>query len=241
MTTTMETLDQITLTERWITRMQQEHPQIPAVLLRLYAETEVWPDDIAAALGCDAAIAADWDRVLTAHLLSAGHYEALFAAEDAVSERRVQWSHYQEDCRATAQRLADLQREIEGTLAYSHLGEEQASEVKARLEALDAERVDLLRHQADLPGVGRLIEAALETAHVVLGEAEGALQALQQADLQEVEESWLREALALCDPLRRLLHQAHTLDQAWERLGTKPSTATGRGRLKDAVLAALRK
>jgi hypothetical protein len=227
---------------RWLSVVQQAHPDAPDALLEAFwiADGTLTTETLAVACALSSDEAEAWRRYLTVHLCAPSHYRPVFAAEEVMSTHRVQWSHYQEDCRATSQRLADVQREIEGTLAYSHLGEPQAAEVKARLEDLDRDRVDLLRHQGDLPGVGRLIEAALDTAAVVLGEAEAALHHAQEAHIQQVEDAWLAEALALCEPLRRLLRQAHALDAAWERLGVTPSPETGRRRLFEALLAVLR-
>jgi hypothetical protein len=243
MTTLQAELTELVMLERWVGVMTQQHPQIPEALIRLYAEDERCPDAeaIAAALGCETAQAEDWRKVLEAHLLSPAYYTEVFAAEDHVSERRMQQQRYQDDCRATAQRLTELQREIEGTKAYAHLGEEQAAEVRDKIELLDQERVDLLRHQGDLPGVGRQIDAALEAVHVVLGEAQAALEQAQVDHLQDVETAWLQEAIALCEPLRHLLRLAQYLDERWEAVGVTPGLEHGRRRILEAVQSALRR
>jgi hypothetical protein len=235
-------LEALACTERWLALMREAHPQFPEPLLRLFAEADAAPtsEAIAACLDCDVAHAEAWRRVVATHLVSPSHYAPRFAAEDTLSERRMQHQNYQDDCRATRARLAELQREIEGTLAYSHLGESQAAEVQERLEALDHERVDLLRHQADLPGAGALIQDALNEAHAQVAQAHEALQHAQVAHLQDVEDAWLHEGLTLLQPLRVLVHQAQTLDQAWERLGVKASAEVGSGRLRDTLVQQLR-
>jgi DNA repair exonuclease SbcCD ATPase subunit len=241
-TMTAPTIDETSFAHRWLESVQQGHPQIPEPLLHCFFESEAQPtaEAITACLGCDVEQAEAWRRVLDVHLISPSLYVPLFAAEDALSERRMQQQNYQADCRATSARLAELQRQIEGTLAYSHLDQSQAAEVKERLEDLDRERVDLLRHQADLPGVGQLIEHALNEARAQLTTAQQALQEAQVAHLQDVEDCWLQEGLALLEPVRTHVYQAQWLDAAWERLGIKPSVEQGSGRLRDVLVQRLR-
>ena len=54
-------------------------------------------------------------------------------------------------------RLAQLDAEIQHRKALSHLDAACAEQEAPAIAKLDAERVDRLRHQGDLPGVGRLI------------------------------------------------------------------------------------
>jgi hypothetical protein len=181
-----------------------------------------------------------WRRYLEVHLCAPRHYRPVFAAEDVVSTHRVQWSHFQEDCRATSQRLAELQTQMEGTLAYSHLGEQQASEVKERLEALDAERVDLLRHQNDLPGVGQLIHAALETAQAALGEAETTLHQAQVAHHHAQHVARCEARRAQVAPLVAGRREDTIFDERCKALGLDPYDWGSRA-IWEPALAPLRK
>jgi hypothetical protein len=228
---------------RWLLLTQAQHPQVPERLLAAFAAGEgaLAVETVATCLDCPPEDAASWCRYLQAHLIPPAHYRDVFASEDRLSERRMQWESFQADGRVTNARLAELDRLIQGHKAYAHLGEVEAAEVEEKLTQLDQERVDLLRHQADLPGVGAIIQQALTEAQEALAGAEETFREAQVAHLQDVEDSWLQEALALVEPARRHLHLARVLDQVWERLGVKASHDTGSGRLRDAALAALRR
>ena len=122
-----------------------------------------------------------------------------------------------------------------------HLGEAQKAEVQGKLDALDQERVDLLRHQSDLPGVEQLIEHQLTEAKAALEHAAADLQQVRLEALAAVEAEWLEELLAALEPPRLLLDQAPWLDQAWEQLGVPPSPEHGHARLLDVALRRLRR
>jgi hypothetical protein len=235
---------QVAFAYRWLSVQMAAHPDIPEEALRCYFECEAAPTvaDLQDALGCDDATAAGWLRVLAVRLIHPGHYPALFDAEDAVSQCQQQQQRYQDDVRTTTQRLAELQQQIEATLAYHHSladGGEQA-ELQARLDALDEERVALLRHQGDLPGTGRLIAQAVAEAQAALSAAQTTLAAVQVEQLQAVEETWLAELLDALEPAVRLLTQAQWLTQAWQKQGREPGREHGQERLRAAALARLR-
>jgi hypothetical protein len=105
---------------------------------------------------------------------------------------------------------------------------------------LDAARVDLLRHQNDLPGAGKVIEAQMADALSTLTQAQTALKAAQVEGLQQVEEVWLAELLDALEPAAALLAQAPWLTQAWQKLGVEAGREHGQERLRAAALARLR-
>jgi hypothetical protein len=239
------TIDEAHFAHRWLATQTAAHPDIPEVVLRAFFECQAEPSiaDLQEALGCDTAHATSWQRVLAVRLISPGHYVEAFEAEDGLTACQQQQMRYQEDCHATGQRLRELQEQIEAGLAYLHAltdGGEQA-EVQDRLEALDQERVDLLRHQGDLPGVGRLIEAHLAEAQAALDAAAAALVQVEVESLQQVEEQWQAELLAALEPAVLLLTQAAWLNQAWEKQGVEPGHAHGKERLREVLLSRLRR
>ena len=240
------TLDETTFAYRWLaTPMQQEHPDVPEALCICFFDHDAAPSLAAVmeALACDEVTAEGWQRVLAVRLVSPGHYVEVFQAEDALSAGQHQQMRYQHDVQQTQARLAELQTQIEGALAYHHSlsdGEEQAI-VQAKLEALDTERVTVLRHQGDLPGAGRLIEHQLGEAKAALQAAEDALQAVRVEELHAVEEQWLQEVLDTLAPVQALLTQAGWLSTAWQALGVTPGPEHGQARLRDVALRRLRR
>jgi chromosome segregation ATPase len=221
------------------------HPDIPEAVLQRYFECQAAPTvaDLQDALGCDEEHATGWQLVLQIRLIHPGHYGDLFAAEDVLAERRQQQQRFQDDCHDTAQRLQELQQQLEATTAYAYSlsdAEEQA-EVEAKREALDEARVTLLRHQSDLPGAGRLIEHDLAQARSALSAAQETLKAVQVDALTQVEETWLHELRAALEPAVLLLTQAQWLSARWQQLGVEPGHAHGRQRLLDAALHHLRR
>jgi tRNA nucleotidyltransferase/poly(A) polymerase len=239
------TLADVAFAHRWLSIIREEHPDIPEVVLACFFEYEAVPSvaDIQEALACDQAHAANWHRVLSVRLVSPGEYVAPFAAQDALTACQQAWQRFQDDVRATTQRLQELQRQIEASKAYAHSltdAEEQA-EVQSKVEALDEERVATLRHQSDLPGVGRLLEHEMATAKAALEAAEAALKAAQVESLQQAEEQWQQELLTLLEPAQMLLSQGGWLDQAWQKLGVAPGREHGKERLREAALARLRR
>lgn len=244
-TTVMEMrLDEMTLLHRWLALVQPQHPTIPQPLLECYASCAGDPslEALAEAVPCTVDNAGAWGKLLDASLLAPDVYRDLFAAEDALADRRGQWQRYQDDARATSHRLADLQREIEAAKAYQHtlLDPEEQAALTTKIADLDQARVDLLRHQGDLPGIGALIQQALTEAQMALAEAETALRDVQEAHLQATEAAWLREALAAVEPVCALLLQARWLDAAWQRLGEQPNREHGTGHIRERLLQALR-
>jgi len=239
------TIDEVAFGWRWLTEMQQQHPDISELVLRCYFEHEATPSvaDLQEALTCDEAHAANWQRVLSVRLVSPGEYTDVFAAEDAVQAAQDAMQRYQDDVRATTQRLQELQRQIEASKAYAHslTDQEELAEVEAKITALDEERVAVLRHQGDLPGVGTLLEHQVTEAKAALEAAEAVLKAAQVEHLQAVEDAWLQEVLALLEPVQTLLGQGGWLDQSWARLGVTPGREHGKARLQEVALARLRR
>jgi hypothetical protein len=247
-TTTMPleapTIDEAAFGWRWLTEMQQQHPDIPEPVLRCFFEHEAEPSvaAIQEALSCDTAHAANWHRVLSVRLVSPGEYVAVFAAEDALTACQQSRQRFQDDAQQTQARLADLQRQIAASKAYalSLTDPEEQAEVQRKVEALDQDRVTVLRHQGDLPSVGMLLEHQLTEAKAALEQADVVLKAAQTEALQQVEEQWIQELITALEPAQALLGQAGWLDQGWARLGVTPGREHGAERLRAAALARLR-
>jgi hypothetical protein len=248
-TTTMPleapTLADVAFAHRWLSIIREQHPDIPEVVLECFFEREAEPTvaDIQEVLSCDQAHAANWQRVLSVRLVSPGEYVAPFAAQDALTACQQAWQRYQDDVRATTQRLQELQRQIEASKAYglSLSDPEEQAEVQSKVEVLDQERVATLRHQSDLPGVGTLLEHQVTEAKTAREAAEAALKAAQAEALQQVEEQWIQELIMALEPAQMLLGQAGWLDQSWERLGVTPGREHGKARLHEAALSRLRR
>jgi hypothetical protein len=225
--------------------VEAAYPDLPEAVLRVYFEHQADPTaaDLQAVLGGNVALAEQWRKLLHVWLVSPGYYVDLFAAEDVVSERHRQGMSYQDDCRATAQRLQELQGQIEATLAYRHSLRDpvEQAEVQAKLDDLDAARVMLLRHQGDLPGAGTRIEAAMTEAKAALEEAQTVLKEVQVTWLGEVEQAWLAEVQTLSWPeVLALLRLAKHLDERWKALGVDPGMQHGSRLLKETLLHQLR-
>ena len=114
------TIDAVEVAYRWLDAIKPATAQVPQPLLELFftamTEQDALPEvaAIAGTLGCPEAEAEAWGAWLEAHLIHPGHYAPLFAAEDALAERRTQWQNYQQDVSTTAARLAELSRRLRG-------------------------------------------------------------------------------------------------------------------------------
>jgi hypothetical protein len=138
-------------------------------------------------------------------------------------------------------RVAHLDREIQATELYGDLSESHREEVADTLQQLKEERKDLLTSQErDIPTEGEMLKAAEEAAQAQRHAAQAALQDTLATHVAAVEEIWLREALALSEPVRAFLTQAKALDTAWRLLGVEDLRSCGSAHIRAAVLAALR-
>ena len=213
---------------------QASYPDIPAELLICFYDGEGDPSlaDVEEALGCDAATAQSWLRVLRVRLIAPAWYLDLFDAEDLVTERQQQWQRHHDDVRTTAAELAAVHEAIELKLAESRLPAYEA-DAKEELARLDTEDARVRRKQERLPGAGRLLETALSEAHTALEQAQETLQQVRLEALAAVEEAWCQEVLAALEPVQALLTQAGWLDEAWKTLGVTPGPEHGQARLRD--------
>ena len=238
------TSSDVAFAHKWLSRVQHDFPQASEVLLTVYFESEADPsaDAIAEALNCSLDAAEAWRRYLQASLISPGHYLPLFESEDVLVAARMQHRSYSDEVHQVATRIADLSTQIHRDLSYKHslTDEHELQTWEDKITALDTERLTSQRRQQDLDAARPMVEQAQRDAQAQVEAAQEGLQQARIESLQQVEAEWLRETVEALAPALEVLRYGAYLDQSWKRLGIEPSRDTGAGRIKAAVIEAIR-
>jgi hypothetical protein len=130
-----------------------EHaPSLPDAVLEAWYTGAPTVEELAETLGSDEPTAAHWHTLASVWLLPPSLYAPLFEAEDQIADCRSQRTAFLADCKQMDDRLAALDEQIAVSKNYGLLSEQHAAEMAPRIQAMDEERLTLLRAlERDVP------------------------------------------------------------------------------------------
>jgi Skp family chaperone for outer membrane proteins len=238
----VESIENEPLFHRWLALASRTLPDCPERLLQLYYATEGGPSValIAETIQCPPAEAEDWAAQLAASLVSPWAYGDVTDAEDALAEYRQRRSTFQQRVQDMQQRVQALDGEM---AALDKLGD-----VPGRREAIDAELTPLRDERRELltsleRDIPRQADAYRQEGDEVRQQLEQAQQQYHEAELAQLQDVWqqrLQEALPLIQPAMRALQLMQYVDVRAQQLGLDPREI-GSQRLLDGYISRLRK